>query len=66
MIVCDRSRCFFFEKVLGIPIVATFRLLSFEGFMADVQWRSAWLTGGSVRCQVSSVGCQVFDMTPGT
>ncbi len=60
MIVCDRSRCFFLgEDIGGIPILATFRLLSFEGFMADVQWRSAWLTGeyrcAGVKWQVSGV-----------
>jgi hypothetical protein len=45
----------------GIPIVATFRLLSFEGLMADVQWRSAWLTG---ELQVAGGKWQVAGINP--
>ncbi len=65
MIVCDRSLLLLRDGFCRVSIVATFRLLSFEGLMADVQWRSAWLTGevSGVRCQVSGVRCSTQHLT---
>lgn len=64
MIVCDRSRCFFLEKILGDSdpgnIPPPFLRRVYGGRTVEVG-----LAYGR-KCQVSGVKCQVFNLTPDT